>query len=212
MQKGNELDFKEIEAQLDQIRLLENQLIALKRGLVGLTPLSSIPQEHKNSITFIILNIREKPIALPILVVVEMVQMVELIPVSQSITGIAGLINYRGDILAAIDIGELLGLSKFLVTEDKAVAVCRLKHFRFSLLVDEIDDIVTVPSNDVKMEEEVLPGSLRAIGILKANNQTSTIIDLWSVVVSIHARILSDDQLNILHGIPAKTSKDNREL
>lgn len=209
--KGDKLDFKEIEAQLDQIRSLENQLIALKRGLVGLTSLSSVHRENKSSVTFITLKIREKSIALPIFFVVEMVQMVELIPVSRPIMGVAGLINYRGDILAALDIGELLGLPKFLVTEDKAVAICQLKHLRFSLLVDEIEDIVTVSSNDVKVEEEVLPGSLRTIGVLKANEQTSAIIDLWSVVVSIHARILSDDQLDILRGAPARTSKDNHE-
>lgn len=209
--KGDELDFREIEAQLDQIRLLENQLISLKRGLVGLTSLSSIHRGNESSLTFITLKIRGKPIAIPILFVLEVVQMVELIPTSQSIEGVSGLLNYHGDILAAIDIGALLGLPKFEVSEDKAVAVCRLKHFRFALLVDEIDDIVTVETNNLKVEEEVLSGSLKAVGVLKTNEQTSAIIDLWSVVVSIHERILSDDQLAILTSVPGRKPKDGHE-
>ena len=187
-----------IEEKIDRLRLLEDKVIALKRELIQMTSLASIHQKDKKTFSFVVLQIRNRTVAVPISFVVEMVQMVELIPSTEAVRGIAGLVNFHGEILAAIDIGVLLGLPDIELATDKAIAICRLGRFQFALLIDDVVDVLTVDLQAVKVEEEVLPGALKAMGVVKAGDETFVIIDLWSVVVSVHTQMSQMDGSNIL--------------
>jgi len=187
-----------IEEKIDRLRLLEDEVIALKRELIQMTSLASIHQKDKKKFSFVILRIRDRIVAVPISFVVETVQMVELIPSAETVRGVAGLVNFHEEILAAIDVGVLLGLPDIELATDKAIAICRLGRFQFALLIDDVVDVLTVDLQAVKVEEEVLPGALKAIGVVKAGDKTFIIIDLWSVVVSVHTQMSQMDGSNIL--------------
>lgn len=187
-----------IEEKIDRLRLLEDEVIALKRELIQMTSLASIHQKDKKTFSFVVLQIRNRTVAVPISFVVEMVQMVELIPSTEAVRGIAGLVNFHGEILATIDIGVLLGLPDIELATDRSIAICRLGRLQFALLIDDVVDVLTVDLQAVKVEEEVLPGALKAMGVVKAGDETFVIIDLWSVVVSVHTQMSQMDGSNIL--------------
>jgi len=191
-----------IEEKIDRIRLLEDEVISLKRELIQMKSAASINQEDTKNFVFVVLQIRDRTVAVPISFVVEMVQMVELIPSDEVVRGIAGLLDFHGEILAAIDIGVLMGLPNIALETDKSIAICRIGRFQFALLIDDVVDVLTVDSQAVKVEEEVLPGSLKAMGVVKAREETFVIIDLWSVVLSIHTQMSQADGSNILERTP----------
>ncbi len=191
--------------------MLEDRVIALKRDLVRSTSSSSFTPTEEDKLTFVLLLVGDMRLAVPIHFTVEVVQMVELIPSPEAIEGVAGLLNYHGEVLAVIDIGELLGMPKAIVTPEKSMAICRLDSYEFAVLADDVTEVVTVLADDMKVEEEILPGSLRAFGIVKAKDRTSVIIDLWSVVISVQARLSEDDDFALLRSIPAsKNDSDDK--
>lgn len=205
------MTIKEFEEQIDQIRLLEDRLIALKRDLVRSTASASHAFNNDDRLTFIRVRVADKRLAIPVYYTVEVVPMVELIPSSEAIAGVAGLLNYHGEVLAVIDVGELLGMRKTAVTPDKSMTICRLGSFDFALLVDDVTDVVTVRSDEMKVEEEVFPGALKAIGIVKVKDQTSIIVDLWSIAVAIQARLSEQDDVDLLMRVPANKNPGDVE-
>lgn len=202
---------KEIEERIDQIRLLEERLIALKRDLVLSDSSTPRSQSDEDKLVFVLLGISDMRIALPLQLTVEVVQMVELIPSSCAIAGVAGLLNYHGEVLAVIDVGVLLGMPKAVITPEKSMAICRLGSCEFALIADDVTEVVTVGPDDIKIEDEILPGVLKATGIVKANDQTSFIIDLWSVVISVQARLGEEEDIAFSKSIPASENDGDIE-
>ncbi|MBN1653197.1 MAG: chemotaxis protein CheW [Deltaproteobacteria bacterium] len=192
------MNTKEIEKQIIQIRELEDRVIALKRQLLRSSSLLSISQLDQDRLAFVLLRFDHGHLAIPLHFVLEVIQMVELIPASETVPGVLGLLNYHGKVLAVIDIGELIGRKKSVITSEKSMAICRLEPFDFALIADDVSEIVAVGPEDVEVAEEILPGSLNAIGVVKTKDQTALIIDLWSIVTSIQAKFSQDDDSAIL--------------
>ena len=65
---------------------------------------------------------------------------------------ILGIINFRGEVLSAIDPKEIFGLPQSGKTTDQAIVVVENGEMRTGLLVDEIGDLVDLALEDLSDE------------------------------------------------------------
>jgi purine-binding chemotaxis protein CheW len=97
-----------------------------------------------------------------------------------------GLINVRGDIESAVDIGHFLGEVR---TGSFAglIAMARGDDFRFGVMIDAIKDVVDIPLSDITPPLSTLQGAMRDLvtGTIEQEGQAVSLIDLGKVTAMI---------------------------
>jgi hypothetical protein len=59
-------------------------------------------------------------------------------------------------------------------------------------MIEEAVDVVTVLRDEVKVSEEVLPGVLNAVGVLKVLDATTIIVDALSIAFAVELESLHE--------------------
>lgn len=172
---------KDPRAWLSEIRSLEDRLIQLKHALVEQAALPTDEVESEGIVAFLLLSVADRLLAAPISQIEEVVQMVALVELPEQTRGICGLVDYHGSMLAVLDMRRSLGLSEAEQNVDRALVICRVDGRQFVLLVDEATDVVTLRKEEVRVSDEVMPGSFRAVGVFRFESRTAVIMDLWSI-------------------------------
>ncbi len=92
---------------------------------------------------------------------------------------VKGLINLRGQIVTAIDLRAKLGLSPLEEGKDPMNVVVRTGDTAFSLIVDEIGDVVDVDPESFESPPETLTGDARELilGAFKLESQLLLVLD-----------------------------------
>jgi purine-binding chemotaxis protein CheW len=97
-----------------------------------------------------------------------------------------GLINVRGDIESAVDIGHFLVEVR---TEHFAglIAMAVGDDFRFGVMIDAIKDVVDIPLSAITPPLSTLQGALRDLvtGTIEQEGQAVSLIDLGKVTAMI---------------------------
>ena len=103
----------------------------------------------------------------------EVIRYQEMTPVPLAPAVVHGLINLRGQIVAAIDLRRRLGLSPRKAEELPMNVVARHEEGAVSLLVDEIGDVVEVNESSFEPPPETLSASSKALihGVYKLEQQ-----------------------------------------
>ena len=203
---SNERENLRLFDQLEEIRSLENKLIDLKRMLITKGS-SSISEINEEEMTFLLIRIQNKSFALPITFVEEVMQMIAVGQLSEETWGIVGLANYHGKLISVVDLSDIIGLGASSVHPSKTLILCSLQPFSFGLMVDEALDVVSVPQQNIKVAEEILPGLLKDMGVINLDKMNAVIIDLWSLVLSIQVNKKNNETIrNQEQG--AKTTED----
>ncbi len=83
---------------------------------------------------------------------------------------IAGLINIRGDIVPAIDMGTLLNLGK--AYENNKLILIRSDDQPIALMVDDVDDVINIEESDI----ETVSGETGDFSIINYNERVITFI------------------------------------
>ncbi len=177
-----------------QIRMLEDRLVGLKQDLL-LSTATVTPDTQTTDLNFLLLKIDEHTLAAPISFVEEVVEMAALTSLRKDVETVAGLLNYHGDMIAVIDVAQLVGVGKSTVDASKAMVICHIEPRTFALMVDEAIEVVTTDPDAIVISDEVLPGLLKASGILKLpDGGTAFIMDLgWLAIGAQLAGMLSAD-------------------
>ncbi len=172
-------------SKLEEIRLLEKKLIGLKHEFIEASAIPLDDEDEENEATFLLLVNSGRLFAVPISHVDEVVQTVELTPLPEKVDGVAGLVDYHGEMMAVIDLGVLFGIPERPMSADLIMLICTSEILRFAVIVDEVSDVVSVSSENIHVADEVLPGALRALGVLKNNDDRALILDVLSIILSI---------------------------
>lgn len=92
---------------------------------------------------------------------------------------VSGLINLRGQIVTAIDLRRRLGLPPLEDGKDPMNVVVRTADAAFSLLVDEIGDVVDVDPESFEAPPETLTGVARELilGAYKLEGRLLLVLD-----------------------------------
>lgn len=173
----------------------------MKRRMVE-TAAASVPDEWMStgeSTSFLLAVARGRHFAIPVVCVEEVVEMVAPLPLNESAPGVVGLIDYHGSLLALFDLGELAGIGRVSISADNIIVVCTVENKRFSLMVDDVTDVVTVDAAHIRVADEVLSGLMREIAVIQTENETATVVDLWSAMLALPLGIDSDTAMLVQH-------------
>lgn len=97
---------------------------------------------------------------------------------------IRGLINLRGQIVAAIDLRERLGLEPRPDGQDPMNVIVRTEDGAVSLLVDDIGDVLEIESSGMDRSPETVRGAARELiqGVYKLKDRLLLILDTEKTV------------------------------
>ncbi len=184
-------DTKGLHGQLATIRKLEDQLIDLKHKFVATSASASEDPAAEDDPTFLLLTNAGRYLAIPISYVEEVIQMPALIGLPEEKRGVLGLINYHGAMVAAIDLGEIIGTGATKLAVDNALIICQSELLKFAIVIEEATDVITVGADEIQVSTEVLPGALKALGVVPFADEVALIIDILSVALSVQLDELS---------------------
>lgn len=90
-----------------------------------------------------------------------------------------GLINLRGQIVAAIDMRERLSLPKRTSEQEPMNMIVRAEDGAVSLLVDEIGDVIHVSASAYEPVPETMAGNLKQLvaGVYKLDGRLLLVLD-----------------------------------
>jgi purine-binding chemotaxis protein CheW len=191
----------------EKINLLEAELIELKRSLIEQA--ATIPDEvDDGSVTFLLISSAQRLFAIPINQVEEVLQMVATSPLSNKKDEVMGLVNYRGQMIAVLDFRQMVGQEAGTLRASSSLVICRLSSHTFALMVDETTDVLTIGKEAVRVEEEVLPGVLKAVGVVSIPDGVAIILDMRSLALSVQLDTLEGNIKTLDGGVSESGSRE----
>ena len=123
----------------------------------------------------------------------EVIRYQELTRVPLASRVVSGLINLRGQIVTAIDLRRRLDMPDRPAGALPMNVVVRTGDGAVSMLVDEIGDVIEVPSHDFESPPETLSGPARALihGAYKLNGQLLLVLNTTEAVEVPSAELMS---------------------
>ena len=93
--------------------------------------------------------------ALPLDAVTEIQQIVEFTPIPAADPAVLGLLDVRGTVMVAYDLGQLLGLAAVTPALKTPMLICRLRDVVACLVIEDVCEVVEVGSRFVASGESV---------------------------------------------------------
>ena len=164
MESGGELQPEEIS------RILTDRALALAEPLKDGTPSTEM-------IELLVVSLGGERFGIETVYALEAISLPELIPVPCTPAFVLGVANYRGRILAVLDLRRILGLSGEGVTEGNKVVSVEAGGMTFGIIVDTVEGTMSVPTHKVAPPPEALTG-LRLVLTRGMTEELITILDL----------------------------------
>ncbi|NDC37958.1 MAG: chemotaxis protein CheW [Proteobacteria bacterium] len=116
----------------------------------------------------------------------EVLRYQPMTPVPLAPAMVKGLVNLRGQIIAALDLREMLRLTPFASSERPMNVVIRTGTEVVSLLVDSIGDVMEVSPASYEEVPETVSAHLRSLvrGVFKLEEELLLAVDVQSLVDS----------------------------
>lgn len=110
---------------------------------------------------------------------------------------VRGLINLRGQIATAIELGALFG-KNFEQNSNKMSVVCKIDGNLVSLIVDSIGEVVEVESSQFELAPDTMPIGIRRYvkGIYKMKDVLLSVIDLESIAKELSPAVETSQERN----------------
>lgn len=123
----------------------------------------------------------------------KVIRAVQVIALPQSSGSFFGLINLRGRIIPIFDIRRQLQLPMREMKIEDRIIVARTDKGTFSFIVDDVLDVLALPSVDTLEAKDVLPGTERHIrGVGKADGRAILIYNAESLTVDLDLEKLQE--------------------
>lgn len=119
---------------------------------------------------------------LPIGVVQEIQQLVELTPLPDSSAALVGLIDLRGFVVPAIDLRRLLGLPALEYTLETPMIFCRIRGHVVCLVVDRVEDVVDLPADGLQPPTSLYSMADRMLGMCRIPQGLVLMLDIDRLV------------------------------
>lgn len=93
---------------------------------------------------------------------------------------VEGVVNLRGRMVPVVDLRGRFGLSAVEHARSTRVVVLRLADRTFGIVVDEVTEVVRVPSNEIEMLPDLVagPGSRFVTGVARVGDRMVVVLDL----------------------------------
>jgi len=174
-----------LEKEIHEIRQLEERIAFLKRNLIASGSISRRNfGNQKAKMPFLVVEVQDRSFALPVEIVEEVFEMVSVSELPEPRPSVVGLLDYHGDLIVLFDLGEMAGMDETPIDPNLIIVLCTTHHVRFALMVSAVSDVLTVQGSDIVTGDEIMSGILKEIGLIRTDQGTAAIVDVWTAVLS----------------------------
>lgn len=115
----------------------------------------------------------------------EIQQIVAFSEVPSTGPGLVGMINLRGNVIPALDIRSLLGMSRLEYHLDTPMIICRTRGHLVALIVDEVEDVVALPEGCLAPPPQVHGLADRMIGVCRMESYLVYLLDVDRIMAPV---------------------------
>lgn len=136
----------------------------------------------KNILVF---NIMGEELGVDVSLVREVLESQTIHPFPRAPEFIEGVINLRGHIIGVIDLGKKLRLQAAKHNTQMRIIVCKVKRFIVGLIVDGVDEVISVPDENIEPTPEVLSIQIEdsfVSAIARVDQRIITLLDLENIL------------------------------
>jgi len=148
--------------------------------------------DHKNLVIF---RLDKETYALPVNAIVQIMPMLTITPIPQVHKAVEGIINVRGAAIPVIKMRRYLGLSEVPLSLHTPIILIQTDGWRMGLIVDEVIDVLALPSEQIRTITDIMPKSLGDVPILQGfvhmSDGTILVLDINQLFLPGQVRALS---------------------
>ena len=151
-------------------------------GVATYSNTSIIGENEEQLVTMIV---DDQLFGIPILQVQDIVEASNVTPVPMAPSAIAGVLNLRGRIVTVIDLRKLLGNDEEVPWKSQMGVTVEFKGDLYTLLVDAIGDVRTLPKRDFDKAPSTMEDKLRKIclGIYRLRGNLLVVLDVSRILL-----------------------------
>lgn len=141
---------------------------------------------------FLTFILGDETYALDLLNVKEILQLMPITPLPQTLDYIKGIINLRGKIIPVMDVRKRFGIEDRPYEERTCIVVVTVDELSMGLVVDHVSEVIEIKSEqiDVLSSQSQATAQRFVRGIGKTDNGVKIILDL--------EKLLSDETFNLM--------------
>lgn len=149
--------------------------------------LEAIDGETEND--FLTIRIDNQLFGVPVLQVQDVLGIQKVTHIPLAPPEIAGVLNLRGRIVTAIDVRKRLGLDERQNSEDNMSVVVEHEEELYSLIIDEVGDVLNMDSENYESTPATLDPVWREVsqGIFRLESELLVILDVSKLLDTVHA-------------------------
>jgi purine-binding chemotaxis protein CheW len=123
-------------------------------------------------------------LGIPVNTVQEVLNPQSITPVPKAPREITGLLNLRGQIVTAVNLRRRLGLEDLPSDRESMNVVVRHHNESFSLLVDEVGDVINVDAESLQPAPQTLDPLWKSVttGVFRLERQLFVILDVGTIL------------------------------
>ena len=144
--------------------------------------------------------VHEQPMGINVIKVREIIRMPELTKLPDLADGVEGILDLRGQIIPAFNLGYLLYGSDATDDGDRMI-VAEFNGIRIGLIVHSVNRIHRISWSEVKPPEaidSIDPGNATVVGIVNQDDKTMLMIDVEKIVADVNTELaLSAAEIDI---------------
>lgn len=133
---------------------------------------------------FVTMRIDQQLFGIPVSHVRDVLRSQKITPIPLSSQEIAGSLNLRGRIVTVIDVRKRLRLATQQAGEKNMFVVVEHKGDLYSLMVDSVGEVLTVPAGSIERAPAHLSGAWKEVasGIHKLSGELLVIMDIHTLL------------------------------
>jgi purine-binding chemotaxis protein CheW len=141
----------------------------------------------------VVFDLDQQRYALPIEQVQEIQQLVEPTRVPDTRASLLGMVNLRGTVVPALDLRGLLGLERRVYDLQTPMVICRVGERLAAIVVDEVEDVIDVPSDCMQTPSKIYDLADKMIGVCRLESGLIFVLDV--------ERLLPESELEEVEGL-----------
>ncbi len=123
--------------------------------------------------------------AVPIGVVQEIQQIVEFSEIPAAGGAVVGMVNLRGSVIPAIDMRFLIGLEPREYALDTPMIICHAHGQLVALVVDHVEDVMTMPAGCLDPPPNMHSLSTKMIGVCRMDSELVYLLEVENLVAPV---------------------------
>ena len=158
---------------------------------------------------YLTFRLAEEEYGLEILKVREIMGMLDITAVPRTPEFVRGVINLRGNVIPVIDLRLKFGMQAIEQTEETCIIVVDVEGLEMGIVVDRVSEVLDISSEEIQEAPSfgVSVDTDFILGIGKANNQVTILLNISEVLTSAEASALVEAA-----GVPTEEDAMEGEL